>query len=64
MKATTVRLDEGMLGRVDHLAGELSRSISWVIKQAIERFDHSTIRWTSCQDITRASERSWETSPP
>ncbi|WP_372680003.1 CopG family ribbon-helix-helix protein [Desulfosarcina sp.] len=38
MKATTVRLDEGMIGRVDHLAGELSRSRSWVIKQAIERF--------------------------
>ena len=38
MKATTVRLDEGILGRVDHLAGELSRSRSWVIKRAIERF--------------------------
>jgi predicted transcriptional regulator len=38
MKATTVRLDEGIIGRVDHLAGELSRSRSWVIKQAIERF--------------------------
>jgi predicted transcriptional regulator len=38
MKTTTVRLDEGTLGRVDHLAGELSRSRSWVIKQAIERF--------------------------
>ena len=38
MKATTVRLDEGMIGRVDHLARELSRSRSWVIKQAIERF--------------------------
>ncbi len=38
MKATTIRLDEGMIGRVDHLAGELSRSRSWVIKQAIERF--------------------------
>jgi predicted transcriptional regulator len=38
MKTTTVRLDEGILGRVDHLAGELSRSRSWVIKQAIERF--------------------------
>ena len=38
MKATTVRLDEDMIGRVDHLAVELSRSRSWVIKQAIERF--------------------------
>ena len=38
MKATTVRLDEGMIGRLDHLAGESSRSRSWVIKQAIERF--------------------------
>lgn len=38
MKATTIRLDDNMIGRVDHLASELSRSRSWVIKQAIERF--------------------------
>ena len=38
MKATTVRIDDGTLGRVDQLASELSRSRSWVIKQAIERF--------------------------
>ncbi len=38
MKATTVRLDDDMLGRIDGLASTLSRSRSWVIKQAIERF--------------------------
>jgi predicted transcriptional regulator len=38
MKATTVRLEDSIIGRVDHLANELSRSRSWVIKQAIERF--------------------------
>ncbi len=38
MKATTVRIDDDTLGRVDQLASELSRSRSWVIKQAIERF--------------------------
>jgi predicted transcriptional regulator len=38
MKATTVRLEDSIIGRVDHLASELSRSRSWVIKQAIERF--------------------------
>ena len=38
MKATTVRIDDNMLGRVDDLAKELSRSRSWVINQAIGRF--------------------------
>lgn len=38
MKATTVRIDDDTLGRVDQLASELSRSRSWVINQAIERF--------------------------
>ena len=38
MKATTVRIDESMLVRLDSLAETLSRPRSWVIKQAIERF--------------------------
>jgi len=38
MKATTVRMDEDILGRIDGLATELKRSRSWVIKEAIERF--------------------------
>jgi len=38
MKATTIRLDNDTLGRIDGLANTLSRSRSWVIKQAIERF--------------------------
>ncbi len=38
MKTTTVRLDDKILDRVDGLAKVLSRSRSWVINQAIERF--------------------------
>ncbi|BBO80839.1 hypothetical protein DSCO28_73600 (plasmid) [Desulfosarcina ovata subsp. sediminis] len=38
MKATTVRLEDNIIGRVDQLANDLSRSRSWVIQQAIERF--------------------------
>jgi predicted transcriptional regulator len=38
MKATTIRLDNDTLGRIDGLANALSRSRSWVINQAIERF--------------------------
>ncbi|WP_300463437.1 CopG family ribbon-helix-helix protein [Desulfobacula sp.] len=38
MKATTIRIDDDMLGRIDCLANTLSRSRSWVINQAIERF--------------------------
>lgn len=38
MKATTVRINDHMLNRVDDLARELSRSRSWVINQAISRF--------------------------
>ena len=38
MKATTIRIDDKMLGRVDGLAKALSRSRSWVINQAIDRF--------------------------
>ena len=38
MKATTIRLDNDTLGRIDGIANNLSRSRSWVINQAIERF--------------------------
>lgn len=38
MKATTVRINEEVIGRVDDLAKSLSRSRSWVINQAIDRF--------------------------
>jgi predicted transcriptional regulator len=38
MKTTTVRLDDKMLDRVDGLAKVLSRSRSWVINGAIDRF--------------------------
>jgi predicted transcriptional regulator len=38
MKATTIRIDDDTLGRVDGLANTLSRTRSWVINQAIERF--------------------------
>ena len=38
MKATTVRLEDDILGRIDCLATTLSRSRSWVIKQAIGNF--------------------------
>lgn len=38
MKATTVRIDDNVLDRVDGLATDLSRSRSWVINQAIKQF--------------------------
>lgn len=38
MKATTVRIEENMLARVDSLARSLHRPRSWVINQAIEKF--------------------------
>jgi predicted transcriptional regulator len=38
MKATTIRFDNDTLVRIDGLANALSRSRSWVIKQAIDRF--------------------------
>ena len=40
MKTTTVRLDDKMVDRLDGLAKVLSRSRSWVINHAIERFLH------------------------
>ena len=38
MKATTVRLDDNLLQRVDGIAKSLSRPRSWIIAQALERF--------------------------
>ena len=38
MKATTVRIEDEMIGRIDGLAATLCRSRSWVIKQAIKKF--------------------------
>ncbi len=38
MKTTTIRIDDTVLERVDDLAKMLSRSRSWVINQAIDRF--------------------------
>jgi len=38
MKCTTIRMDDRMLERIDSMAKSLSRSRTWVISQAIERF--------------------------
>ncbi len=38
MKATTIRIDDEKLARIDSMAKSLSRSRTWVINQAIERF--------------------------
>lgn len=38
MKATTIRMDETMLARVDSIAKNISRSRTWLINQAVERF--------------------------
>ena len=38
MKATTIRMSDSTLGRIDGIARSLSRPRSWVINQAVERF--------------------------
>ncbi len=38
MKATTVRMEENLLRRVDGIAKSLNRPRSWVLNQALERF--------------------------
>ena len=38
MKSTTIRMDDRMLDRIDSMAKSLSRSRTWIINQAIERF--------------------------
>ena len=38
MKATTVRMEDSLLQRVDGIAKSLNRPRSWIINQALERF--------------------------
>lgn len=38
MKATTIRMDDETINRVDSLAKSVNRSRTWVINQAVERF--------------------------
>ena len=38
MKTTTIRMENETLDRIDAMAKSLSRSRTWVINQAIERF--------------------------
>jgi len=38
MRATTIRMEDTMLDRVDSMAKSVNRSRTWVINQAVERF--------------------------
>lgn len=38
MKATTIRMSDSTLGRIDGIAKNMARPRSWVINQAVERF--------------------------
>ncbi len=38
MKATTIRMDDETIHRVDSLAKSVNRSRTWVINQAVKRF--------------------------
>jgi predicted transcriptional regulator len=38
MKATTIRMEDTVLDRVDSLAKSVNRSRTWVINQAVEHF--------------------------
>ncbi|CAK8720135.1 Putative transcriptional regulator [Candidatus Electrothrix laxa] len=38
MKATTIRMEDSVLTRVDSMAKVMNRSRTWVINQAIQRF--------------------------
>lgn len=38
MKATTIRMEEIMLARVDSMAKNINRSRTWLINKAVERF--------------------------
>ncbi len=38
MKATTIRMEDVVLDRVDSMAKSINRSRTWVINQAVERF--------------------------
>ncbi len=54
MKATTVRLADETLDRVDQLADAMNRSRTWVIKEALDRYlDHE--EWF-VQQVTSALE--------
>jgi predicted transcriptional regulator len=54
MKATTVRLTDETLDRVDQLADAINRSRTWVIKEAVDRYlDHE--EWF-VQQVTAAIE--------
>ena len=38
MKATTIRMEDTVLDRIDSMAKSVNRSRTWVINQAVERF--------------------------
>lgn len=38
MRATTIRMEDAVLDRVDSMAKSVNRSRTWVINQAVERF--------------------------
>ncbi|MGI9304985.1 MAG: CopG family ribbon-helix-helix protein [Gammaproteobacteria bacterium] len=58
MKATTVRLEDDVLGRIDGLAKTMSRSRAWVIKEAIDRLlDYEEWYADSVQQAIGAAER-------
>ena len=38
MRATTIRMEDTVLDRVDSMAKSVNRSRTWVINQAVERF--------------------------
>ena len=38
MKATTIRMEDTVLDRVDSMAKSVNRSRTWIINQAVERF--------------------------
>jgi len=38
MRATTIRMEDTVLDRVDSMAKSINRSRTWVINQAVEKF--------------------------
>ena len=38
MKATTIRMENNVLDRIDSMAKTMNRSRTWVINQAVQRF--------------------------
>jgi len=58
MKPTTVRLDNEVLGRIDGLAKSMSRSRTWVIKEAIHHYlDYEEWFSHSVREGLEAAER-------